>query len=94
METKEFGHAPKGPDGPVDSIDGELAAYLGTLQRDECFRVERVLKESPVEVTQLVYFEGTNGSELGPFVRKLLLRDAGVGEMYRRLFELRRSGRR
>ena len=77
---------PEGPD--------PLARHLATLRRDDCFRVDAVLKSSPVEQTQRVYFEGANGAEQGPFVRKLIDRDAGLGSVYRALYDLRRSGRR
>ena len=48
----------------------ELAEHLNALQRDDCYRVDAVLKESPYETTERVYFRGENGAELGPFVRK------------------------
>lgn len=81
--------APEGPERP-----DLLADYLAALRRDDCFRVDAVLKSSPVEETQLVYFVGVNGAEQGPYVRKLIDRDAGIGSVYRRLHDLRRGGRR
>lgn len=47
-----------------------LAAYLDSLARDDCYRVASTLKESAHEVTEVVYFQGANKAELGPFVRK------------------------
>ncbi len=89
-----------GPDGtlvaggatrrPGDGLEG----YLASLLRDDCFRVDAVLKASAVEETQRVFFEGANGAEQGPYIRKLIDRDAGIGSVYRELFELRRAGRR
>lgn len=89
-----------GPDGarvaggaprrPGDGLEGHLASLL----RDDCFRVDAVLKASAVEETQRVFFEGANGAEQGPYIRKLIDRDAGIGSVYRELFELRRAGRR
>ena len=78
------------PRRPGDGLEG----YLASLLRDDCFRVDAVLKASTVEETQRVFFEGANGAEQGPYIRKLIDRDAGIGSVYRELFELRRAGRR
>lgn len=78
------------PCRPGDGLEG----YLASLLRDDCFRVDAVLKASAVEETQRVFFEGANGAEQGPYIRKLIDRDAGIGSVYRELFELRRAGRR
>ncbi len=47
-----------------------LAAYLNSLARDDCYRVDSTLKRSPHETTEVVFFQGANRSELGPFIRK------------------------
>ncbi len=52
-----------------------LATYLDSLARDDCYRVTATLKESAREVTEVVYFQGANRAELGPFVRKRFLFD-------------------
>ena len=80
----------------VDSTDIRegLEAYLEGLRRDECYRVERVLKESPAEKTSVVYFKGVNGAEQGPFVRKEIRRGVGLGSVYLELYRQRRIGRR
>ena len=72
----------------------ELSAYLDALQREECYRVDEVLKESPYEVTQRVSFLGANGAEQGPFIRKFIKREAGLGSAYERLYEAQRQGHR
>lgn len=81
----------------------ELARYLAALERDACYRVVRPLSpegEAPAgpnaqpAATELVMFEGANGGELGPFVRKRLARAEGVGAVYETLFELQRAGMR
>lgn len=81
----------------------ELARYLAALERDACYRVVRPLSpegEAPAgpnaqpAATELVMFEGANGGELGPFVRKRLARAEGVGAAYETLFELQRAGMR
>ena len=76
---------------PFMEID-ELAEHLNSLKRDECYRVDSVLKESQFETTQKVFFVGANGSEQGPYVRKYIKRDAGLGSAYRRIFEAQREG--
>ena len=53
-------------------MSDELAQHLDSLARDDCYRVDAVLKRSPSETTQRVYFVGANGSEQGPYVRKYL----------------------
>lgn len=78
----------------VFTDDDPVSSYLADLERDACYRVERVLKESASEVTEVVYFMGANGAELGPFVRKRLRRDAGLGSAYRDLYQAQCHGRR
>lgn len=72
----------------------ELAEQLDALQREECYRVDSVLKESAAEVTQRVYFMGANGAEQGPFVRKYIEGSCGLGAAYERIFAAQRQGRR
>ena len=72
----------------------ELSAYLAALERDKCYRVERVLKNAPHEATELVFFVGENGAEAGPFVRKRIDANAGIGKAYDELFRAQREGRR
>lgn len=72
----------------------ELAQHLESLQREECYRVDAVLKESPFEVTQRVYFMGANGAERGPYIRKFITSDTGLGLAYQRMYEAQKDGRR
>ena len=81
--------------------DDELARYLASLERDDCYRPVRRLGTSREDaslegglITELVMFEGANGSQLGPFVRKRMPREAGVGSVYETLFQLQRAGAR
>lgn len=71
-----------------------LAAYLAALARDDCYRVDEVLKTAPHETTEVVYFGGANAAELGPFVRKRIAVDAAMGDAYGHLFQAQRAGRR
>ena len=72
----------------------ELAEYLEALQREECYRVDAVVKESPYELTQRVSFVGANGAERGPYIRKFIKREAGMGAIYERLYTAQRAGKR
>lgn len=72
----------------------ELSQHLESLRRESCYRVDAVLKESPHEVTQRVFFVGENGAETGPYIRKFIRTESGFGSAYRRMFEAQRAGRR
>lgn len=71
-----------------------LATYLEALARDDCYRVDRVLKAAPHETTEVVFFVGANNAELGPFVRKRISGDVPLGSAYRLLWEAQRAGQR
>lgn len=77
-----------------DELAAALAEHLASLDRDDSYRVKRVLKCSDVETTELVYFEGSGGGSLGPFVRKRIDASAQIGGAYERLFAAQRAGRR
>lgn len=72
----------------------QISEYLNALDRDACYRVDEVLKESPHEVTERVFFVGANGAEQGPFIRKRLDADSGLGGEYNRLWEAQQAGTR
>ncbi len=71
-----------------------LSEYLDALKREDCYRTERVLKETPAETTQVVSFVGANGSTTGPFVRKRIKQASGMGVAYARIHEAQRNGER
>ena len=77
-----------------DELTAALAEHLASLDRDDSYRTDRVLKRSDVETTELVYFEGSGGGSLGPFVRKRIDASAQIGGAYERLFAAQRAGRR
>lgn len=77
-----------------DELTAVLAEHLASLDRDDSYRTDRVLKRSDVETTELVYFEGSGGGSLGPFVRKRIDASAQIGGAYERLFAAQRAGRR
>ena len=81
----------------TDSIHDELAARLEAPEAAKApgaYRVEEVLKVSSVETTQLVYLRISDGRELGPYVRKLIDGDSGIGGAYRALYEAQAAGKR
>lgn len=73
-------------------LSSELDGFLEAAARSDSWRVERTLKSSPFETTELVRFRGASGGELGPFIRKRIDCSAGVGRAYERLWEAQRSG--
>lgn len=82
-------------ESPDNSLHDELAAQLDALDvatASGAYRVERVLKRSPMEETQLVHLRCTDGGELGPYVRKVFAANAGIGGAYEKLAEAQRAG--
>lgn len=73
-------------------LSSELDGFLEAAARSDSWRVERTLKSSPFETTELVRFRGVSGGELGPFIRKRIDCSAGVGRAYERLWDAQRSG--
>ena len=49
-----------------DELTAALAGHLASLERDDSYRVDRVLKHSDVETTELVYFEAPAEDLLAP----------------------------
>ncbi len=72
----------------------ELQHNLESLKRDECYRVDCVLKASEFERTERVFFVGANGSELGPFVRKTFRQVDGIGTAWSCVFDSQQKGAR
>ena len=75
-------------------MSDDIIAYLEAIDRDACYRVESVLKESPLETTELVSFVGANGAKQGPYVRKRFDAEAGLGAVYARIMDAQRAGSR
>lgn len=71
----------------------ELASFLSLVERDNAYTVEAVMKKSEYEETQRVTYLDEEGHKKGPFVRKYLRCDVGLGAMYKRLFEAQRAGK-
>lgn len=75
-------------------MKGSLQQHLESLARDECYRVDAVLKEGHLERTERVYFVGANGAEQGPYVRKVFEAESGLGSAYGRVLAAQRRGMR
>ena len=71
-----------------------LERNLASLKRDACYRVDEVLKDGQVELTERVFFVGENGAEVGPFVRKSFPIDCGIGSVYERIMSSYAAGER
>ncbi len=81
----------------TDSFHSELLASLeasGATTAPDAYRIECVLKESDFEKTQIVYIRTLDGGELGPYVRKLIDKQAGLGGTYRLLMDAQLEGKR
>ena len=86
---------PTAPAAPADAAHEDLEAYLGALDRDANYRVERRLGSGEDgTATELVRFVGANGSAFGPFVRKRIPLETGVGTAYEDIYAAQRTGRR
>ena len=75
-------------------MNESLQQHLDSLARDECYRVDAVLKEGALERTERVYFVGANGAEQGPYVRKVFDAESGLGAAYGRVLAAQRQGKR
>lgn len=81
-------------DGIHEQLEGALGAGLFSSASADAYRVERTLKRTPAEVTELVWLRTAAGTELGPYVRKVISRESGLGCAYVELFKLQRQGMR
>ncbi len=83
--------------GGDEDFEAGLDQYLRDMALVEDLRVERVLKESGQEKTDLVYLRSVSGRELEPYVRKTFPggRDERVaGRGYELLYHAQQQGRR
>lgn len=77
-----------------EQLEDALGAGLFSSAPADAYRVERTLKRTPAEVTELVWLRTAAGTELGPYVRKVISRESGLGCAYVELFKLQRQGMR
>ena len=81
-------------DGIHEQLEGALGAGLFSSVPADAYRVERTLKRTPAEVTELVWLRTAAGTELGPYIRKVISQGSGLGCAYVELFKLQRQGMR
>ena len=81
-------------DGIHEQLEGAFGAGLFSSAPADAYRVERTLKRTPAEVTELVWLRTAAGTELGPYVRKVISQGSGLGCAYVELFKLQRQGMR
>lgn len=79
-------------DDLTSDFESQLAAHLDACARSGGYRVVKVLKASDYERTEKVVFPGAEGGELGPFVRKRIEAQSGLGHAYELLFDAQRAG--
>ena len=70
----------------------ELSLYLDALAREDCYRVVETLKSSDLETTEKVVLQRADGSQEGPFIRKRIRRDMGLGGAYERIYQAQQAG--
>ena len=70
----------------------ELSQYLQSLENENSYRVDAILKQSDLETTERVFRRTSDGNEHGPYIRKRIARDVGMGLVYQRIFEANRNG--
>ena len=75
-----------------EQLEDALGAATSPSASSDAYRVERTLKRTPAEVTELVWLRTAAGTELGPYVRKVISRESGLGCAYVELFKLQRQG--
>ncbi|MCF0240338.1 MAG: protein kinase [Streptococcus gallolyticus] len=63
---------------------------INKLEHQDAYRVEELLKDSPYEKTELVYFKGETGSELGPFIKKTIKK--GGTSIYKQIQQAQKVG--
>lgn len=77
-----------------EQLEDALGAAASPSASADAYRVERTLKRTPAEATELVWLRTAAGTELGPYVRKVISRESGLGCAYVELFGLQRQGMR
>lgn len=70
----------------------DLSQYLHSLEREDDYRVDCVLKQSDTETTERVFARTADGGEHGPYIRKYIVRDSGMGDIYERIYRANKEG--
>lgn len=83
--------------GDAARFSDDLDEWLKTAataddEPTERYVVDRILRETPEEITQVVYRRSGTGERIGPFVRKRFVEDARRGQAYRRILRAQANG--
>lgn len=74
-----------------DDFSTRLEGWLNATA--DRYEVRETLKETPSEITQVVYRRAAKGGQaVGPFVRKVFLGDAGLGSAYEQIMAAQTRG--
>ena len=74
-----------------DDFSARLEGWLNATA--DRYEVRETLKETPSEITQVVYRRAAKGGQaVGPFVRKVFLSDAGWGSAYEQIMAAQTQG--
>ena len=74
-----------------DDFSTRLEGWLNATA--DRYEVRETLKETPSEITQVVYRRAAKGGQaVGPFVRKVFLGDAGLGSAYEQIMAAQTQG--
>ncbi len=83
----EAAHSSNSPQG-----DDELGSFLSLVAFDNEFEVIETLKQTQAETTQKVERRLPDGGTEGPFVRKYLQVDSGLGSVYQAIYDAEQAG--
>lgn len=75
-------------------MNEELSSFLESTARSNSYELESVLKESAYERTELVSLVDRGGFRFGPFIRKVINAESGMGSAYRLLYAAQDDGLR
>ena len=65
-----------------------------SLFKDSRVTVEELLKKSKIEKTEKIYLRDSSNKRHGPFIRKTINLDSGIGEVYIKLYDLNARGKK
>ena len=71
----------------------KLLQNLISLEHDNHFVVDLVLKESELERTEQGFFVDADGSKSGPYVRKTFQAKTGIGAAWQRIMDAQKQGK-
>ena len=72
--------------------NNDVARYLNSLSQHESYLSGAILKSSEHEVTETVFRIMPDGQKTGPYIRKTIKRESGLGQAYERIFAEEHAG--